>query len=816
MISINILLILITIYLFLSKSSIYKFIATYFVTLSAFVFFELLSSGDLSWLLFPFISLALFSLLFGVKSVRQNVIVKPIFNWVKKILPPISKTEKEAIDAGSSWFEQEIFSGEPCWNTLRSYPKPKLSEREQKFLDRKVDKLCAMIDDWQTTEELHDLAPEIWEYLKQEKFFAMIIPSEYGGLEFTPYANSTIVQKIASKSLTAAVTVMVPNSLGPAELLLHYGSQQQKEYYLPRLANGSEIPCFALTGVEAGSDAGSIPDQGIVAIKNIDGKETLGFNLTINKRYITLAPVATVMGVAFKLYDPDSLLGGEEELGITLCLLPTNYPGINIGDRHIPLNQAFMNGPVTCENVFIPMEYIIGGQQYIGKGWRMLVECLSVGRGISLPALGAAVAKVSYLTSGSYAYVREQFKTKLSDFEGIKEQLAKIAGLNYLMEAHREFTLTALNLGENPSVVSAIAKYHMTEMSRDVINAAMDIHAGKAIILGPSNYLGRWYQGIPISITVEGANILTRTLMIFGQGAIRSHPYLLKEMLATMGSGKEALDQFDSAFGKHFMFATSNILKLIIDSLSFKLLIPNNSGTNFTREVKAINYYSRAFATISDFAFMLLGGSLKRRESLSARLGDALSYLYMSFAVIRFYEKNEPTKASYEHAKWCLEYCLLKVETALYEFCSNFDNWLIGRIIRTLVFPLGKTFKEPSDKLGFKLVDYMTKDREFRSMVTPGVYQGSSEDEALWVIEHAHKLKLELEPQLKLIKRAEACKKAHTLSDKIEIARQNNLINDNEYQQLQIYDNLRLKVINVDSFSKESFFGKKGNYVRKS
>ena len=461
---------------------------------------------------------------FAIKDIRLNLITRPTFKMFKKVLPPLSQTEREAMEAGDVWWDGELFSGEPDWQKLHNYPRPKLSEKETAFIDNQVETLLAMLDDYKIVQKDKDLPKEVWDFLKTEGFFAMIIPEKFGGLEFSAIANSTIVSKIATKSLTAAVTVMVPNSLGPGELLLHYGTTEQQNRWLPSLAKGDDVPCFALTGPEAGSDAGSIPDSGVVCKGEHDGKEVLGLRLNWSKRYITLAPVATVLGLAFKMYDPDGLLGDEKELEITCALIPTDHPGVKTGERHYPLNMAFMNGTTYGKDVFIPLDWIIGGQQGAGRGWRMLVECLSAGRGISLPALSTATGHLAAKMTSAYTVVRQQFGVSIGQFEGVQEGLARIGGLTYALESCRLMTAGAIDLKLSPSVVTAIAKYHMTEMGRTVMNDAMDIHAGKGIQVGPNNYLAHGYMGIPVSITVEGANILTRNLMIFGQGATRCHP----------------------------------------------------------------------------------------------------------------------------------------------------------------------------------------------------------------------------------------------------------------------------------------------------
>ena len=498
----------------------------------------LTSKGDLpqSALIVLWAVFAIGAALLNPSPLRRAVLGAPLLALFRRILPQVSQTEQEALDAGTVWWDGDLFSGKPDWNKLLAFPKPTLSAEERAFVDGPVEEVCAMMNDWQITHELYDLPPHVWQFIKDQGFFGMIIPKQYGGLGFSALAHSEVVMKLTTRSGTAAVSVMVPNSLGPAELLLHYGTDAQKNHYLPRLAKGLEMPCFALTSPEAGSDAAGIPDFGIVCRGEWEGKpNVLGIRLTWEKRYITLGPIATLLGLAFRLYDPDRILGRSdgEDVGITLALVPTRTPGVHIGRRHLPLNAVFQNGPTWGKDVFIPMDYIIGGVDYVGQGWKMLMNCLAAGRSISLPANGVGIAKLCALTTGAYGRVRTQFKMPVGRFEGVEEAIARIGGNTYIMDAARVMTAGAVDLGEKPSVVSAIVKYHLTERGRQVINDAMDVHGGKGICMGPNNYLARSYQSVPIAITVEGANILTRSLIIFGQGAIRSHPYVLKEIAAT-------------------------------------------------------------------------------------------------------------------------------------------------------------------------------------------------------------------------------------------------------------------------------------------
>ncbi len=479
--------------------------------------------------------LVLPALLLTLKPLRRALVTRPVLATFRAILPEMSQTERDAIEAGTVWWDAELFSGRPDWKRLRAAPAPRLTPEEQAFLDVETGKLCDLANDWESTQVWQDLSPEAWAYVKQAGFLGMIIPREYGGKGFSAYAHSQVVMKLATRCSAAAVSVMVPNSLGPAELLLHYGTDAQKAYYLPRLARGEEIPCFALTNAYAGSDAAAIPDVGVVCRGLHEGRETLGLRVTWSKRYITLGPIATVLGLAFRVVDPDGLLGDDKAPGITCALIPTRHPGVNIGRRHWPLNAVFQNGPNWGKDVFIPIDWVIGGQAQVGRGWRMLMECLAAGRAISLPSSNVGMAKLAVRATGAYAAVRRQFRTPIGQFEGIREALGRMGGNLYTMDAARRLSALAVDLGEKPSVISAMAKYHVTERARDVINDAMDIVGGKGICMGPNNFLARAYQQIPIAITVEGANIMTRCLIIFGQGVIRCHPYVLREMTAAQG-----------------------------------------------------------------------------------------------------------------------------------------------------------------------------------------------------------------------------------------------------------------------------------------
>lgn len=646
------------------------------------------------------IVLVAFVLLLAIGDIRRTLITRPVFAFFQRVLPPLSPTERAAMQAGDTWWDAELFRGRPNWQALHKTNAPHFTPEEQDFIDNQLETLLAMLNDFQIVQEDCDLPEAVWAYLRQEKFFAMIIGREFGGLEFSPAANSHIVSRIATRSISAAVTVMVPNSLGPGELLTHYGTEEQRNYWLPRLASGEDIPCFALTGPEAGSDAGSIPDTGVVCEGEHNGKSVLGIRLNWDKRYITLAPVATVLGLAFKLYDPDGLMGDEPELGITCALIPTSHPGVETGERHLPLNQAFMNGTTYGKDVFVPLDWIIGGPDYAGKGWQMLMECLSAGRGISLPALAAATGHLTERMTGAYAYVRRQFGLPIGKFEGVQAALGKIGGTNYILESMRRLTVTALMAGKSPAVITAMTKYHMTEMGREVMDAAMDVHAGKGIQLGPKNYLGHGFMATPVSITVEGANILTRSLMIFGQGATRCHPYVLAEMEAAGNPDQEqGLRDFDALLFRHIRFGLANAGGSLLMGLTAARGVSKPVSGWTGRYYQQLTRMSRALALTADVAMLSLGGDLKRKEMLSARLGDVLSHLYMASAVLKRYEDEGRQAGDHDFVEWALDYHLFEIGKAFTGFFANFPNRWLAWTLRILVFPFGNHFDRPVDEL---------------------------------------------------------------------------------------------------------------------
>ncbi|ENM3752384.1 acyl-CoA dehydrogenase [Vibrio cholerae] len=740
-----------------------------------------------------------------MSSLRRKWISDPAFKMFKKVLPPLSQTEKEAMEAGSVWWDGELFSGKPDFTKLHHYPKPTLSAEEQSFIDNELETLLAMLDDYKIVKQDRDLPKEVWDYLRKERFFSLIISKEYGGREFSALANSTIVSRIATRSISTAVTVMVPNSLGPGELLSHYGTQEQKDYWLPRLADGTDIPCFALTGPEAGSDAGSIPDQGVVCYGKHEGKDVLGIRLSWNKRYITLAPVATVLGLAFKLSDPEHLLGDKEDIGITCALIPASHEGVEIGERHDPLGLAFMNGPTRGQDVFIPMDWLIGGADYAGKGWRMLVECLSAGRGISLPALGTAIGHLTARTTGAYGYVRKQFGMSIGKFEGVAEAMGRIGGLTYLLEATRTLTTTSLDLKEKPGIVTAIAKYHMTEIARTILNDAMDIHSGRAIQDGPMNYLATHYLGVPVAITVEGANILTRNLMIFGQGATRCHPYVLKEMEAAANPDQqEGAKAFDELLFKHIAHATKNSFGALFAALTGSRFIKANMSGPTQDYYKQMTRLSRALAVSADVAMLTLGGELKRKEMISARLGDALSYLYMGSAVLKKYEDEGRHQADLDYVHYAMHYCLHHAAKSLNQAYRNYPVTGVGAILKGLLFPLGNHFAPPSDELAVKLAESLMTPGAHRDRLTALCYIGKGEDDSVGLMEKAFLAMYSvkgLERKLQQgVKEGKVARKG-LLVDRLAQAEQAGVLSADEVASILAAEKLRSRAIQVDHFS---------------
>ena len=743
-----------------------------------------------------------------VRPLRRAVISRPLFATYRKVLPQMSDTERDALEAGTVWWEGELFRGKPDWRKLHAYPKPALTAAEQSFMDNEVEEACRLVDDWKVTHELYDLPSEAWRYIKDKGFLGMIIPKKYGGLEFSAYAHSQVVTKLSTRSSALSVSVMVPNSLGPAELLLHYGTEEQKNHYLPRLARGIEVPAFALTSPWAGSDAASIPDSGVVCKGLWQGKEVLGMRVSWDKRYITLAPVCTVFGLAFHLYDPEGLLGGKKHVGITCALVPYDHPGVDTGRRHFPLNAMFMNGPTRGKDVFMPLDFIIGGPKMAGQGWRMLMECLAAGRSISLPSSNAGMSQMIARTVGGYARVRSQFKMAVGKFEGVEEALTRIGAFTYMTNATRTMTAGAVDLGEKPSVVSAIAKYHVTERARQVANDGMDVVGGKGICLGPSNFLGRAYQQVPIAITVEGANILTRSLIIFGQGAIRCHPYLLPEMHAAHNAdARQGLVDFDKALWGHIGYTIKN---------GFRALWLGMTGSHFVgvnvdvapevrRYYQQMTRFSAAFAFLADISLLVLGGSVKRREKLSARLGDILAQMYLISCTLKRFEADGRQAADLPLLNWAVWDAMYKAQEAFDGVIANFPNRFIGAFLHRSIFPWGHPYVVPSDDLGHKVAKLLIEPSEARDRLTAECFLPLTESEPAGAIELALVATIEAEAIDAKIRDAEkAGRFAHNplanVRDIAVAAAECGVITAAEFEKLKRRNVLRDIVVHVDDF----------------
>ena len=744
-------------------------------------------------------------------SWRARTITKPILSWYRKVLPAISPTERDAIAAGTVWWDADLFSGRPDWNKLRGFPKPALTAEEQMFLDGPVEKLCGMLNDWQIRRD-GDLPENVWAYIRSNGFMGMIIPKEHGGLGFSALMHSHVVMKIASRSAAAAVTVMVPNSLGPAELLMRYGTDTQRNYYLPRLAAGQEIPCFALTAPEAGSDAASIPDRGVVCYGEHKGNRVLGVKVTWNKRYITLAPVATILGLAFRLYDPDHLIGDKDDIGITLALVPTNTPGVQIGRRHYPADQSFQNGPTSGKDVFIPMDTIIGGKDRVGQGWRMLMDCLAAGRAISLPALGTGAAMFCARLAGAYARVRRQFGMAIGRFEGVEAPLARIAGYAYVLDAARRLTASSLDHGQQPSVLSAILKYHATERMRTALNDALDIHGGRAICDGPRNYLFGTYMSVPVAITVEGANILTRSLMIFGQGAIRCHPFLLKEMeAANLPDPNESLAAFDRALFAHIYSATSNVIRAFLHNLTFGAFARVPEVPHVAHMYRGLHVASVTFAAVADLVMGTLGGEMKRRESLSARLGDVLSELYLMSCALKRFEDEGSKVEDLPLLEWNYRSTLHDIQTRLDEVLTNLPMRPAAWLLRIVAFPLGRHRRPPSDRLTHACAKLILSATPTRERLTDGIYVSRSATDSTGRMETAFAAAIERDVIEEKIRAAgHAGRKA--LADLPRLVR-DNVITQSEADALNRANAIVRDAIDVDDFSPAELTGRASSTI---
>ncbi len=728
-------------------------------------------------------------------SIRRDLLTRPIFKWARSVLPTLSDTEREAIGAGDVWWDADLFTGNPDWRKLLATPPAQLSAEEQQFLDGPVETLCGLLDDWQINWELHDLPKEVWDYLRTERFFAMIIPKAYGGLGFSATAHSEVVRKISSRSVSAAVTAMVPNSLGPGELLLQFGTKEQQDYWLPRLADGRELPCFGLTSPEAGSDAASMVDVGVVCRGTWQGQDVFGIRLNWHKRYITLAPVATVLGLAFKLQDPDRLLGGETDIGITLALVPTNLPGVEIGRRHLPALLVFQNGPNFGRDVFIPMDHVIGGAAQVGQGWKMLMSALAAGRGISLPSLSAAGAAFCAHVTGAYARIRRQFGISIGEFEGIQERLARIAANAYLLDGARRLTCAALDQGHHPAVVTAIMKERATEKLRVSVNDAMDVHGGKAIMEGPHNYMGALYRAVPVGITVEGANIVTRNLIEFGQGAIRSHPYLLQEIDALNDAdAARGLAAFDRAFWRHVAHSIATFFRAGTRAWTNGAFAPAPAAGKVTRYYRRMGRYAAAFALTADFALLTLGGALKRKEMLSARFGDVLSELYLLSAALKRWQDEGRQDSDLPVLAYCMEQGFATMAARLDAILANLPNRFVAAILRIVILPFGADTRGPGDALKTACARLLLEPSPARDRLTAGIFHGRGDDK-IASLDRAFKLAVAAAPLF------EVMRKAHVHD--IHAAQAAGVVDEDATRALQAVEEAVAAVIAVDDFAAE-------------
>jgi len=769
----------------------------------AFLIYSLFGTG---WLVWKLLLWAVFAGLVALNSIalRRERITLPLLRFYRSVVPQLSDTEREALEAGTVWWDGELFTGMPDWGRLMALPAPHLTAEEAAFLDGPTVELCRMADDWQITHELADLPAPVWDFIKQQRFFAMIIPKRYGGLEFSPVAVAAVLARLSSRSAVVATTVGVPNSLGPAELLLHYGTEAQREHYLPRLATGEEIPCFALTGPRVGSDAAAIPDTGVVCRGQWESREIIGIRLNWDKRYITLAPVATVLGLAFKLQDPEHLLGGEEDRGITAALIPVRTQGVEIGRRHFPLNVPFQNGPTRGRDVFVPLDAIIGGPERAGQGWKMLVEQLSAGRGITLPSSAMGGSKAIAHASGAYTRIRKQFHLPVCEFEGVAEVLARIAGHTYIINAGLSVTATAIARGERPSVPSAVLKYHCTELARQIANDAMDVHGGKGIMLGPANYLGRTYQGIPIAITVEGANILTRSLIIFGQGAIRCHPYVLKEMEAAKDPDfARGLRDFDRHLFAHLGCALSNAARSFVLALSNARAstVPVEGPT--ARYFQHVNRYSSAFALSADVAMLVVGGGLKRREALSARLGDVFSCIYLASMVLKHFDNQGRPAADLPLVEWACRTLLYRAQEQLHGFLRNFPNRFVAAALRVCIFPRGRMYSAPSDALAREIAALLTRPTDTRARLCEGIFAPREPGSVLGQLQAALELAEQVAPLEKKVREAirSGILPAGDVHERVDQARERGLLSATEADDLQRFDRQVMGLTAVDDFA---------------
>lgn len=752
----------------------------------------------LAWL--PFVTLALLA----VPSIRRQFVVTPVFGLVQKILPKVSDTEAQALDAGTVGFDAELFSGTPDWNKLQAIPPIQLSADERAFLDGPTEDLCRMINDWDVRHANREIPEPIWAFVKQHGFLGMLISKDHGGLGFSAQAQSLILGKIASRSPDVVTIVMVPNSLGPGELIEKYGTDEQKHHFLPRLARGDEVPCFSLTGPTSGSDAATMRDIGYITRGMHDGKETLGVKLSWDKRYITLGPKATLVGLAFRLFDKDNLLGKGEDVGITLALIPATHPGVNIGRRHLPSGAAFPNGPNWGNDVFIPIDWVIGGEKMAGQGWRMLMECLSAGRAISLPSSATAGAKMMLRVTSAYARIRKQFGLPISRMEGIEEPLVRIIETAYVNEAARAITASMVSRGEKPSVISALMKYQTTEKMRRSVNDAMDIHGGRAICDGPMNYLQSAYQMVPVGITVEGANILTRTLITFAQGALRSHPYLYKEVQSAQDSDRRrGLDAFEEAFNGHIAFSVSNVTGALFHNLTggaFASAPPN--AQMMSQWYRQLARASRSFAFVADITVAMLGGGLKTKQKITGRLADALSELYFLSAVLKRYDDDGRMAGDEQIVELAARNALYRFQEAMSGTIDNFPTAWVRPLLRVIVFPLGRRFKPASDQLGRAVARHVLEPGSARDRLTRDIFISKDVNDPTGLLEVTLEKVIAAEPVEKKLEKAirDGVVRRYHGMDWFEDAVAKSVLTRAEADQLRDVERLVARVIAVDHF----------------
>ena len=751
----------------------------------------------LGWL--PAIALAVLS----YRPLRRKAITMPAFRMVKKILPPVSPTEREALEAGTLGFDTELFGGEPNWNKLRAVRPMSLTEDERNFLDGPTEELCRMINDWHIRAESREIPENIWQFIKDKGFLGMLISKEHGGLGFSAQAQSLVLGKVASRSPDVSVCVMVPNSLGPGELIEKFGTHEQKEYYLPRLARGQEVPCFALTGPYAGSDAASMRDIGTVTRGNHNGQEVVGIRLNWDKRYITLAPNATLLGLAFHMSDPENLLGKGEDIGITLALIPAGHPGVQIGRRHLPCGNAFPNGPTWGENVFIPLDWIIGGAEHVGQGWRMLMSCLAAGRAISLPASATAAAKNMLRSTSAYARIRSQFNIPIGKMEGVEEPLARLVEAAYLLESARSVTASMVSGGDKPAVISALMKYKCTEWGRQAVNDAMDIQGGKAICDGPSNFAQAAYQSIPVSITVEGANILTRSLVVIAQGALRSHPWLFKEVEAVQHWDEdEGFKAFERAFEGHVGFATANIFGSLFHNLTFGAFAVAPQARYTGHWYRQAYRAARNFALVTDLSVAILGGGLKTKQHITGRLADALAELYFVCCMLKRFEDDGEPQSDRAILDYCARNALARFYASLSRVIGNFPNPVVAALMRVCVFPLGNNFAPAKDRAVKRVVSLVLEPTAARDRLTREIFISHDPNDTQGVLEAAFVKVIETEEANRKLEHAVRQKTVHRFlgNDFIGEAVQKGVVTPEEGEKLRERERLVAKVIAVDDF----------------